>query len=609
MTFKRHAMALAFFCLTPLFGCNVADDEMLNRSCGDADSVKVNDSTYCIASSAIIEKGFMCDSAMSSILIDNVTVCSPHARLPDGDVPGVFDEVNRRNGGQPAGTICYPDSQCVDACDGPDACDDDLCQAGGCGTILPGCSFSSQCDPGEICTSGQCASGPCVDSDQCGIDEYCYQSDCIPQGSIACGVDESCPSNHSCVDGFCQENPTPPDCEDDSACDSGEMCYEGYCIEAGSLACPDGEGCPEGFTCVNDSCYSPSTNPNNECAEDADCPVEEMICTNFTCFSTGYTECVVSSQCSQGEHCAFGVCVTDACVHSSQCGSGELCQMGTCVEESTISCTDDSMCPDGAICSDSACQATEEPYACTQDADCAPLGEYVCLEQQCLPRQRVQCFEDADCPGQDSVCEVGVCRDTNDCVTSSQCDAGERCTNQRCTPGDCIDSIQCAGGELCAMGACTPETDFPCSDDAQCPNGAMCNDGVCQDNGQPYSCLDDETCQALGEFSCFQGACIPGANLECRQDTDCSDPAYVCNSGICAPAPDPDECTLSSQCEPGMNCTDGACVSTSCSADSQCGFEESCVSGQCIDPGSITCAADVDCPTNHRCLDDRCARL
>jgi len=121
----------------------------------------------------------------------------------------------------------------------------------------------------------------------------------------------------------------------------------------------------------------------------------------------------------------------------------------------------------------------EDGDLCTQDF-CSP--ERGCLHEDTAGCEL--CESAADCPlPADNLCVHSLCDpEAHQCVyDQTQCDDGDECTQDYCVP---------------ATGKC--ETDWICCDgDADCDPGNLCTKGICK-NGKcettPLPCFDDDPC-------------------------------------------------------------------------------------------------------------------
>lgn len=180
-------------------------------------------------------------------------------------------------------------------------------------------------------------------------------------------------------------------------------------------------------------------------------------------------------------------------------------------------------------------------------------GTYTCFTPEC--------WFDGECPPGE-VCDplTGACGPPPACVTSLDCEPGERCEDGACVPDTCDEHEDCPWG-VCLNGICAPQP--TCAADADCPAGWECYDpaigaGVCVpivqtcvDCAPPFICdVHTSTCKPVEvgcDAACETGVCIDGACAFCEADTDCAAGSH-CDGGYCVETPQP--CT---------QCTDAFC--------------------------------------------------
>ena len=130
----------------------------------------------------------------------------------------------------------------------------------------------------------------------------------------------------------------------------------------------------------------------------------------------------------------------------------------------------------------------------------------------------------------------------------------------------CTDNLQCVTG-LCIRGQCI------CIDNTQCPSG-LCIAGQCS------ACIDNAQCPT--DHICSNGSCVLPL---CGNGT--VEPPETCDDGNVIAG---DGCNVLCFKEEGQTCVD----------DLQCD-SRLCVSGACI-----SCASDVQCGADRRCVDGAC---
>src|SRR3954447_1965879 len=116
------------------------------------------------------------------------------------------------------------------------------------------------------------------------------------------------------------------------------------------------------------------------------------------------------------------------------------------------------------------------------------------------------CDTDKDCkPKEFCVArKCQQCRDTRDCPTGSQCNAG-KCG---AIPGYCTDRSQC-GGQECIANRCRG-----CESDGECGVGLKCMQGQCK----KAQCTTDNDCPQ--DKDCQNGTCVGKApTASCKLDS------------------------------------------------------------------------------------------
>jgi uncharacterized repeat protein (TIGR01451 family) len=238
---------------------------------------------------------------------------------------------------------------------------------------------------------------------------------------------------------------------------------------------------------------------------------------------------------------------------------------------------------------------------------------------------------------------------TEICTTNADCDDGNPCTTDTCTPANgqchstpapdgtqCDDANACTVGNTCQAGVCgspvTCNDGNPCTTDACDPaTGACTSTAIACDDGNP--CTTDTCGAAAGGCvftpapagsTCNDGdpcttgdACVPvpgNPNPICQGTAKCAD-ADPCTADACDPATgacvstpivcdDDNPCTLDS-------CQGGTCVATPIPAGAACDDGNLCTTGGTCQPdpfsGAPTCTSQpVNCDDGDACTMDSC---
>lgn len=403
------------------------------------------------------------------------------------------------------------------------------------------CNVDSECEPGFRCDreNRRCV---CTSDDACPPGLFCnsFTGACV-EDVPGCTSDADCASSEYCeiptrtcrhIRGFCEP------CEESIECGgSADRClldptnnrkYCGQaCVEDGD--CPDGASCqtlagertcwPEVATCE----LLKGCNPNSgqPCETDEDCTEgEDQVCdqTQGHCVARVPT-CPYGMVCSSETHQCEAACVTDddcyasdatcdpetnpcrctnnecvqvfLCTQDSDCESGRLCviEPGQTEGECRPDCDgDDSLCPQGMLCSDRGARYECVP-GCRGHDDCTVSENCVagnCRSESPSGRQHCQMPEVCDlCEGCESDAEGGhTCQQV--AGTCETCPA----------PSDSCSPLS-PGIFCCAVFTNTGYRGLDCSDGQLCPAGHQCleisSGGVSYGNCFPTS---DSVCQA-----------------------------------------------------------------------------------------------------------------
>ena len=251
----------------------------------------------------------------------------------------------------------------------------------------------------------------------CSQDNYycdgtgCYSCDGLSCRTVAPPVRTTCTSDSACGAGsYCSDVGCVVGCTSTSTCPQGTVCTSGSCLSPTETlptphpgSCQFNNECGAGFACVNQNCVAQcSSSSSTMCPTGTTCNA-----TSGSCVTNPVTMCTSNSEC-RNQMCINGAC-HDACTMDSQCGTGRICRSGVCAVDTSPHpfCTNDSGCQPGHPCRGGVCRTT-----CTTSNECARLD--------------VQ-FQD---------CVNGYCETANeatsDCMTQSDCNAGQSCTDGVC---------------------------------------------------------------------------------------------------------------------------------------------------------------------------------
>ncbi len=396
----------------------------------------------------------------------------------------------------------------------------------------------------------------------------CYQCDqngCRPYGGGTTGNQNQCQSNADCAAG-CYCDTATGVCNEGGYCQSNQDCSTGFTCDTGRQSCePIGDG---GTT---------DGGPNSGCTSNDQCAAG-LYC------NTATSQCLPSWKCTT----------------QSDCGGGMVCDSrNTCVPGPTT-CTLNASCAPGCYCNAGSCTETS---LCTQNSDCTAFGSnFVCVNNTCEPPvapsstptpqpstspnpSPTACVCSTDCPSGD-VCVNGACQTAplpvNACQFNSQCGTG-RCDNAQCQAA-CTTSATCGTGLVCTGGFCQP------------PPATQNGGGQCTYNSD-----------CSGTQTCINGYC----HADCTANTDCSNPADSCQSGLCQPSTAlTAQCHTNNDCTSGQECVNAVCrvscfTSTDCSS---CASTPICNMGFCYAQSELTpqCQLSSSCGANQSCINASC---
>ena len=201
------------------------------------------------------------------------------------------------------------------------------------------------------------------------------------------------------------------------------------------------------------------------------------------------------------------------------------------------------------------------------------------------------CHQDKDCPASVPVCDAlgGKCVE---CLFSTQCADGERCSGNACMPlVGCTSSLDCTSHPPTTICDPSSSTCVQCVDAVDCPGTADCIDNSCM----PY-----EACTT--SLDCTQGlVCDPsrGRCVQCVTEADCGD-GQMCIANECkvlTPCASDNQCTpLGKLCDKAL----GYCVD--CLNNDQCPDAYHCELGACAldtcQAGAVSCQGNAQATCN-----------
>jgi len=432
--------------------------------------------------------------------------------------------------------------------------------AGGHSSPPPG----AECNPGDRRCIGTTKTQVCSDEGQWSI----------PRG---------------CINGVCQDGICTRSCE--GSCTPASK----RCSPEGVQVCDtDGNGCGawgnptpcrEGEECVGGGCQPQG------------CQSQCMAGTRRCIGANGYSECVMSGQCSEwsaGMQCAQG----QSCSGGECQGSGEMCRDTcraggtTCLDRSSLQrceqqpngCLDYSApepCPLGQECSDpGGCADVCGPAQCRVDEErCFQGGVQICVED----RRGCAVWGAIRPCGAGLTCEQAACVDA--CMP--ECALGDR----RCEGGGyqtCVPVNGCEGWG--AIDRCPPTT--------ECRGAGECGDSCRPRDTEQRQCggcgIEIRECGQAG-WGPWQGCvdvgmCAPGQVRECGN----------CGVQICDDTCTWEACQGGDGCAPGTTEACGECGERQCNA--QCDWD-ACGNSNNLWRSCLDCGWEFCCPDGDWCND------
>jgi hypothetical protein len=113
------------------------------------------------------------------------------------------------------------------------------------------------------------------------------------------------------------------------------------------------------------------------------------------------------------------------------------------------------------------------------------------------------------------------------CLSDTQCDDGNPCTDDTCTTlvgcayalnaGACDDGLFCTVNDVCNAGRCQSGTERECTDLDLCDGTMLCNEqaSACTNGEPPPSCDDGELCNGVETCDPASGLCLAGSAIAC----------------------------------------------------------------------------------------------
>jgi hypothetical protein len=447
------------------------------------------------------------------------------------------------------------------------------------------CNGSVDCGTNEACIDSKCVpAAPCKSSKECTNVCNATKGVCVECNSVDdCAAGKFCNGNGQCqaaicLGAACGSTAASFACKTDGsgylaavACDDGNACTTGSCDPAkgcvqlaNTLVCDDGSKCTVGDTCGDGKCVGKivDCSDSNPCTDDSCDP--KIGCK----YATNAAACDDSSNCTTGDKCSGGVCkgvgvncddgnpctadncdAKQACLHTASAGP---CQDGN-------ACTDSDSCKDGK-CASGANKKCDDSNTCTTDS-CDPASGC-----KFAATSGAKCEDGNACTFNDVCSMIGVCAGV-----AGKCDDGNPCTGDSCDPkigcvfpannDACDDKNPCTDKDVCAGAKCVSGAPAKCDDGNSCTDQS-CDPakGGCVFTTNAAVCEDGNTC-TIGD-KCMAGKCVSGSVLTCDDKNACTADSCDAIKG-CVFAPtnacdDKNPCTADS-CEAATGkCTNSA---------------------------------------------------
>ena len=264
-----------------------------------------------------------------------------------------------------------------------------------------------ECAPWETCFEGLCVSSGCQDHGECPSNMECVDGECSP---ATCVADYQCEFKYPGVCGSAEGSCTPPSCQSDAECPGDVVfCVQGTC-GVPSCGTPESPDCTEGYACLKHACVY-------------------LAC-------QGVADCETVPGCEKGG-CAcdseLGQCVlaADGCYSDGDCTYGDQCFQGECVSEAFDSAGSGGTGETGGGTGET---GGDEPEGCDPD-------QYTCNDGQCIPGTW-ECDDYDDCAGAEDEAD---CPEPEPFCGDGDCGANETCENCADDCGAC--PVEEEGGE------------------------------------------------------------------------------------------------------------------------------------------------------------------
>ena len=492
-------------------------------ACKNGKPIDCEDGNLCTTDSCSPTDG--CVHAANSVPCNDGDSCTTGDHCSEGTCQS-GEAANCDDGNSCTNDLCDPDEGCLHTdnqlpCDDNNSCTtEDACDAGNCVGI-----GSLDCDDSNACTKDIClplggcqhenVNGPCSDSDDCTVNDFCQAGSCISGAPLACDDNNDC-TDDVCEAGLCEHAPAVASCDDQNLCTLDDTCTDGQCQGGEILDCDDGN------VCTTDSCNPAlgcTHNANGNLCDDGDACTIGDACADSACNGLGILNC------DDGNPCTDDSCAADmGCLHAfnelpcsdgNSCTAADICIAGICIGTKFVSCDDDNPCTDDSCSPLVGCSHDNNESSC-EDGDLCSTGD-LCQAGACLAGTPLTCNDENVCTDDSCEPDAGCVYLPNDvpCSDDNACTANDTCAAAACVggpPPDCDDLNSCTNDGCDWQTGCYHLNNAePCDDGSVCTQTDQCNGGSCV-GGNPLICDDANDCTAdtcEAEAGCIHEALVP----------------------------------------------------------------------------------------------------
>ncbi len=356
---------------------------------------------------------------------------------------------------------------------------------------------------GTCSTTGQCASGSCVD----GV--------CCNTTATSCGQCQACNVPGSA--GTCAPT-TGGSCNDGNDCTQTDTCQAGVCTGSNPVTCAASDACHTAGTCnpSTGACSNPAAANGTNCSDGNAC-TQTDTCQAGVCTGSNPVTCAASDACHTAGTCnpSTGACSNPAAANGTICNDGnactqtDTCQAGVCTGSNPVTCSAGDQCHTAGTCNPST-------GACSNPA--AANGTTCNDGNACTQTDTCQA---GSCTGSNPV----TCSASDQCHTAGTCSPSTgTCSNPAVANGtSCNDGNACTQSDTCQAGVCTGTKPVTCAASDSCHVAGTCDPstGVCSNPAAPSGTAGCGVAPGIGSFAVYateaielsSGSSITGCNV------------------------------------------------------------------------------------------------